>query len=84
MQFTIDPEYLEEFEYIVQLHQKRGAPRTIESVQDLLIIVMREIAEGSRCPNTYKRSVLEAMGLVADGPEHQVHRDEYGAPKDSM
>lgn len=81
MQFTIDPEYLEEFEYIVRLHQKRGAPRTIESVQDLLIIVMREIAEGSRCPNTYRRSVLEAMGLVADGPEHQVHREEYGAPK---
>ena len=81
MQITIDPEYLEEFQYILALHQKRGAPRTIETVEDLVLIVFREIAEGSRCPNTYRRSVLDAMGLVAYGPEHQVHREEYGPPK---
>lgn len=82
MQVTIHPEVARELEYIVQLHQKHGAPNPFTSVEDLVNFVLASVADGSRRPGAWERQMLEMMGIVADGSEHQVYRSSYGAPGD--
>jgi len=81
MRVSINPEVLKELEYIVQLHKESGAPNRQDSVEDLISYVLASIADGSRRPGSWERQLLESMGLVADGPEHQRYRAGYGAPK---
>lgn len=76
----ISPQVLKELEYIVQLHAKHGAPTPVNSVNELVDFVLASVADGSRRPGSWERSILESMGLVADTGEHQVYRSHYGSP----
>ena len=50
MKIDIHPEVLKELEYLVELHQRHGAPNTQASVDDLVAYVLASIADGSRRP----------------------------------
>lgn len=77
-QVSIHPRIYAELEYMVQLHQKYGAPCRVESVDDLVLCVLRAVADGSRRPGSWERGVVEALGLIADTAEHYVYRSNYG------
>lgn len=87
MQITIHPEVLKELEYLVELHQRHGAPNTQNNVGDLVAYVLASVADGSRRPGAWERQLLELMGLVAESEEHQQYRSHYGPadgpPKES-
>ena len=70
MKIDIHPEVLKELEYLVELHQRHGAPNTQASVDDLVAYVLASIADGSRRPGAWERQLLELMGLVAESEEH--------------
>jgi len=71
MEVTIHPEVLKELEYIVQMHKARGAPNPVDSVPVLVACVLSAVADGSREPGAWERSMLESMGLIADNEEHR-------------
>jgi hypothetical protein len=83
MRVTIDNCVLTELQHIVDLHRKHGAPNPFDDVEGLVGFVLACVADGSRRPGAWERTVLEAMGLVADCPEHHLHRADCGAPMDS-
>jgi hypothetical protein len=74
---TLNPEVLKELAYIVELHKRHGAPNRMNSVQGLIDYILASIADGSRRPGSWERSLLERMGLVADD-EHYSYRAHYG------
>ena len=80
MRVTIDDAVLEELQHIVDLHRKHGAPNPLDDVESLVGFVLASVADGSRWPGAWERSILEAMGLVADCREHHRYRADYGAP----
>lgn len=80
MRVTIDPEVLKELQYLVDLHKKHGAPNPFDSVEGLVAYVLASIADGSRRPGAWERSMLESMGIVASCPEHERYRAHYGPP----
>ena len=83
MRVTIDNGVLAELQHIVDLHRKHGAPNPFDNVESLVGFVLASVADGSRRPGAWERTVLEAMGLVADCPEHHLYRTDYGAPMES-
>ena len=78
MQITIDPEVLKEYQYIVKLHRQCGAPHPFDSVPSIVAYILTSVADGSRRPGSWERSMLQSMGLVADCAEHQRYRANYG------
>jgi hypothetical protein len=80
MHITIHPEILKELEYLVSLHQEHGAPKPMESVEQLVGYVLASVADGSRRPGSWERGMLDRLGLVADCAEHHAYRPRYGAP----
>ena len=78
MTITIHPEVLKELEYMVKLHRQCGAPSPCESVPDLVAYILSSVADGSRRPGSWERSMLQSMGLVAECDEHQQYRRHYG------
>ena len=83
MRVTIDDAVLAELQHIVDLHRKHGAPNPFDDVESLVGFVLASVADGSRWPGAWERSMLEAMGLVADCPEHHRYRAGYGAQMES-
>lgn len=79
----VDPNVYAEFEYMVQLYQRHGAPSGLDSVERLISFVLASVADGSRRPGSWERGLLEPMGLVADCPEHQQYREKYGSPTEA-
>lgn len=77
---TINEDVARELQYLVDLHQRHGAANPAESVEDLIGFVLASVADGSRRPGSWERSMLESMGLVADSDEHQQYRASYGPP----
>lgn len=82
MQVIIDSQVLKELQYLVDLHTTYGAPNQFDSVEDLVAYVLAAVADGSRRPGAWERSMLESMGLVANCDEHQRYRAQYGRPSD--
>lgn len=82
MQVTIDRDVLKEFQYIVDLHRKHGAANPFDSVDGLIAYVLASVADGSRRPGAWERSMLESMGLVAYCDEHEQYRAHYGPATD--
>jgi hypothetical protein len=80
MQVTINPDVLQELEYLVALHKKYGAPNPFDNVGDLVGYVLASLADGSRRPGAWERSMLESMGLVANCAQHAQYRAHYGPP----
>ena len=80
MRVVIDNGVLAELQHIVDLHRKHGAPNPFDDVESLVGFVLACVADGSRRPGAWERTVLEAMGLVADCPQHQLYRAADGAP----
>ena len=78
MKINIHPEVLKELEYLVELHQRYGAPAPMDSVESLVSYVLASVADGSRRPGAWERQLLEMMGLVAEGDEHHYYRAQYG------
>lgn len=71
-----------ELQYLVELHQRSGAPNPMQSVEDLVGFVLASVADGSRRPGAWERQLLEMMGLVADCDEHHTYRSQYGQPSE--
>lgn len=82
MQLTLDREVLKELRYIVDLHRKHGAANPFDNVECLIAYVLASVADGSRRPGAWERSMLESMGLVAYCDEHEQYRARYGDPTD--
>jgi len=82
MQVTIDRDVLKELLYIVDLHRTHGAANPFEDVEGLVAYVLSAVADGSRRPGAWERSMLESMGLVAHCDEHEQYRAHYGAAAD--
>lgn len=82
IELEIDAEIMRELEYIVELHQAHGAPYPQESVQDLIGWILSSVADGSRRPGSWERQMLESMGIVAHGDDHQQYRAGYGRPEE--
>jgi hypothetical protein len=80
MNVEINPEVLKEFQYLVHLHKRHGAPNAFDNVADLIAYVLAAVADGSRRPGAWERSMLESMGLVAECDEHQQYRAHHGLP----
>lgn len=78
MQITINPAVLKELEYIVKLHRQYGAPCEFDNVPDLVDYILASVADGSRRPGGWERSMLEMMGLVAKCDEHEQYRAGFG------
>lgn len=78
---TLNEDVARELAYIVELHQRSGAPNPMTSVDDLVSFVLASVADGSRRPGAWERGMLEQMGLVADSDEHQQYRANYGPPE---
>ncbi len=81
---TVDESVARELQYLVDLHQQHGAPNPVENVEQLVAFVLASVADGSRRPGSWERSMLDSMGLVADTDEHQQYRAAYGPPEDSV
>ncbi len=77
----INPDLLKELEYMVELHQRSGAPNPMQSVEVLVGFVLASVADGSRRPGAWERQLLETMGLVAYCEEHHIYRSQYGKPE---
>jgi hypothetical protein len=77
-QVSIHPRTYAELEYMVRLHKEYGAPCAVDSVEDLVFLVLRAVSDGSRRPGSWERGLLESMGLVADTDLHHVYRSNYG------
>lgn len=71
----------DELAYLVEMHQKHGAPNPQGSVSELLAYVASSVADGSRRPGAWERQLLEMMGLVPDAAEAQTYRASYGRPQ---
>ena len=85
MNIQLNPEVLKELEYMVSLHQQFGAPAEMQSVESLVVYVMNHIADGSRRPGSWERSLLQMLGLVANCDEHLHYRSHYGkAPSEEL
>lgn len=82
MQVTIDRDVLKELQYIVDLHRTHGAANPFDKVEGLVAYVLASVADGSRRPGAWERSMLESMGLVAYCDEHEQYRARYGDPTD--
>ena len=80
MRVTVDDAVLAELQHIVALHRKHGAPNPFDDVESLVGFVLASVADGSRRPGAWERPMLDAMGLVADCPEHHRYRVDCGAP----
>lgn len=80
MKITLDiPDDLySELEYLVELHQKDGAPCQMESPEQTIQYVIERIADGSRRPGSWERELLILMGLNAHHPDHMNYRTHYG------
>lgn len=78
MHIALEPDVQKELEYLVELHQKHGAPNAMQSVEQLVAFILTSFADGSRRPGSWERQMLEMMGLVADCDEHDQHRSRYG------
>ncbi|WP_323025769.1 hypothetical protein [Castellaniella sp.] len=78
--FTVPEGAYRELLYMVELHKQHGAPNRFETVEDMLDFILLSVADGSRRPGAWERGMLEQMGLIAECPEHHVHRDSYGKP----
>lgn len=81
MQINISDDVVKELEYIIQLHQQHSAPNSFATVPQLVNFILGAIADGSRRPGSWEREMLDMMGLVAETPLHNQHRDRYGAPE---
>lgn len=82
MQLTLDRDVLQELQYIVDLHRKHGAANPFDNVEGIVAYVLASVADGSRRPGAWERSMLESMGLVANCDEHERYRARYGDPTD--
>lgn len=82
MQVVVEPGVVRELQYVVDLHRRYGADNPYDSMEGLVAYVLAAVADGSRRPEAWERSLLEAMGLVAYCGEHHQDRDTFGAPCD--
>lgn len=69
-----------ELEYLIELNQLMPASYVPDSVEELICQVMTAVADGSRRPGAWEREVISMLGLVADCPEHEGYRAQYGRP----
>lgn len=69
-----------ELDYLVKLHNKHGAPNRFGTIESLLEYVASAVADGSRRPGSWERTIIEQMGLVPEIAELQVYRAQYGEP----
>jgi hypothetical protein len=83
LDIDIDPNVLEELEFLVSLHRKYGAENQQDTVEGLINSVLRSIADGSRRPGSWERELLIPMGLVPNCVAAEVYRSQYGRPKDA-
>lgn len=58
-------------------------PFVPDTVEELISQVTTAVADGSRRPGAWEREVITMLRLVADCPEHDTYRAEYGRPKES-
>jgi len=77
----ISADVRKELEYLVELHQRYGAPMAMTSIEALVSYVLACVAEGSRRPGAWERQMLQQMGLVADCDEHHQYRPHGGPPQ---
>lgn len=77
----LSPSLKAELDYLVKLHREHGAVNPQETIESLLEYVASAIADGSRRPGAWERSLLESMGLVPDTESAQVYRSQYGDPE---
>jgi hypothetical protein len=78
MKIEISDDVARELAYMVELHKAHGAPNRMDSVEQLVSFVLASVADGSRRPGAWERSMLESMGLVAECDEHNQYRAQYG------
>jgi hypothetical protein len=72
-----------ELRYLIELNGRMSPSLVPDTVEELITQVMTAVADGSRRPGAWERQVIEMLGLVADCPEHESHRKQYGRPKDA-
>lgn len=80
MKIELEESLVKEFEYIIELHKKHGAPVKCESVKELIDLVLYSVADGSCRPGSWERGMLESMGIIAECDEHSEYRRDYGKP----
>lgn len=69
-----------ELDYLVKLHNEHGAPNRFNSIESLLEYVASAVADGSRRPGSWERTIVEQMGLIPDTAELLEYRTQYGEP----
>ncbi|WP_211831017.1 hypothetical protein [Kistimonas asteriae] len=78
---SLNPDVLAELEWLVETHQTHGAPTQVGSVEELITHVVSSIADGSRRPGSWERSMLDMMGLISNSPWLEYYRSKYGKPE---
>lgn len=77
---NLSPGVKAELDYLIKLHRQNGAPNQYDSVESLLEYVASAVADGSRRPGAWERSIIESMGLVPECHELKTYRAQYGEP----
>lgn len=83
LQITLDPGIRAELDYLMELNRRDPLGWATDSVEDLIAYVLMVVADGSRRPGSWERTVISAMGLISSCPEHAVYRSTYGPPSGS-
>lgn len=76
---AVDGSTKTELEYLVSLHKQHGAANPQRTIADLVGFVLASVADGSRRPGSWERSMLEMMGLVPDTEVANAYRAGPGA-----
>ena len=65
MQIDIHPEVLKELEYLVELHQRHGAPNAQANVDDLVAFVLASMRVG-RYSGYFRRNLSNMMNYISN------------------
>lgn len=79
---AVNPMIIDELKYMIELHQQHGPSDYFQNVEQLVGFILSSIADGSRRPGSWERGMLYPMNLVANCPEHDCYREDYGKPKE--
>ena len=78
---TINPHIKKELEFLFKsLKEDENSHFEFESTEHLINYILSCVADGSRRPGAWERTMLQMMGLVPDNEIFNNYRKEYGEP----
>ncbi len=80
MEVKIPTAIQRDFEHLIDLHRKHGAPNPMKNTNNLIRFILATVAKGSKNPGSREGVLLEIMGIVPNRKAHNDYRHHYGNP----